>query len=732
MTTSSATPSVTTPPGTGKHGWRFFRAGGFDQVRLDRDSDLLALKTLDQKLWVALSCPTKGLEFDARTLALIDSDGDGHIRAPELLAAIDWATARLRPEAGLLAAGAPALPLAAIDDSSEDGRRLLAAARRLLSVLGRADADRITVEEASEGVTAFAAAAHNGDGIVPVSASGDDAELAALITDILTTQNSPLLDRNGQAGIDRAQADTFFADARAWLAWESGSQTGHNNAPTAAAYAAVAAIRDKVEDFFARARLAGFDPRAAALVNGSDADFALLASRNLATDAEARNTLAALPLARIEVGGALPLSGTAGGNPLWVEALDNLRTQAVEPLLGARAQLSETDWRQLLAALTAHSAWEAAQPATPVAALGRERLQAIMDSHAETRLLALLDADAALAEDFAGTADVERLAHYVRDLAALANNFVSFRDFYTRRGPGIFQAGTLYLDGRSCELTVKVDDAGKHAAIATLSRICLVYCDCTRAGERMTIAAAFTAGDADQLLVGRNGVFYDRKGRDWDASIVKIVDHPISIRQAFWAPYRKAARMVSEQIQKVAAARAAAAEQQAAVNIATGMQKVEKAATTPPPAKAPAQQAFDVGKFAGIFAALGLAVGAIGTALASVVTGFFALKWWQMPLAMSGLLLAVSGPSMLLAWFKLRSRTLGPILDANGWAVNARARINIPFGTALTHLARLPEGAERAMVDPYAEKKSAARWWLPPVLLLIAGIALWWWRHGMH
>lgn len=115
-----------------------------------------------------------------------------------------------------------------------------------------------------------------------------------------------------------------------------------------------------------------------------------------------------------------------------------------------------------------------------------------------------------------------------------------------------------------------------------------------------------------------------------------------------------------------------------------------------------------------------------------MVTGFFALKWWQMPLAMSGLLLAVSGPSMLLAWFKLRSRTLGPILDANGWAVNARARINIPFGTALTHLARLPEGAERAMVDPYAEKKSAARWWLPPVLLFIAGGALWWWWHGMH
>jgi hypothetical protein len=87
------------------------------------------------------------------------------------------------------------------------------------------------------------------------------------------------------------------------------------------------------------------------------------------------------------------------------------------------------------------------------------------------------------------------------------------------------------------------------------------------------------------------------------------------------------------------------------------------------------------------------------------MTGLLALKWWQMPLAVGGLLLLISAPAMVVAWFKLRSRNLGPILDANGWAVNARARINIPFGTSLTQLAELPAGAERALSDPYAEKE---------------------------
>jgi len=59
--------------GKGNHPWKFFRVGGFDQVKLDTGADLATLEQLDQKLWVALSCPSKVLEFDAKTLELIDT-----------------------------------------------------------------------------------------------------------------------------------------------------------------------------------------------------------------------------------------------------------------------------------------------------------------------------------------------------------------------------------------------------------------------------------------------------------------------------------------------------------------------------------------------------------------------------------------------------------------------------------------------------------------------------------
>ena len=84
---------------------------------------------------------------------------------------------------------------------------------------------------------------------------------------------------------------------------------------------------------------------------------------------------------------------------------------------------------------------------------------------------------------------------------------------------------------------------------------------------------------------------------------------------------------------------------------------------------------------------------------------------------------------MILAALKLRQRCLGPILESNGWAINARAKLNIPFGASLTSLGRLPPGSERSMDDPYAERKSV---WpkVLLVLLVLAGVAFGLYRAG--
>jgi hypothetical protein len=98
-------------------------------------------------------------------------------------------------------------------------------------------------------------------------------------------------------------------------------------------------------------------------------------------------------------------------------------------------------------------------------------------------------------------------------------------------------------------------------------------------------------------------------------------------------------------------------------------------------------------------------------------------------LVIIGGIILISTPSMIIAWLKLRQRNLGPILDANGWAVNTRARINIPFGASLTQVAVLPEGSQRNRRDPYAEKKHGRNGLI--LALVLGGAALGLWYFGV-
>ena len=215
--------------------------------------------------------------------------------------------------------------------------------------------------------------------------------------------------------------------------------------------------------------------------------------------------------------------------------------------------------------------------------------------------------------------------------------------------------------------------------------------------------------------------FYDLQGNDYAAVITKIVDNPVSINQAFWAPYRKAWEFCGRIINK------SAADKDAKINSELQGQLQNVAATAPAAAGAAApidkKQIFDIAKFAGIFAALGMALGYISTAITDIARGIASTPVDKLLLMTLGLLLVISGPSCFIAWTKLRKRNLGPVLNANGWAINSKVLVNVVFGGKLTSIAKYPK---LRLADPYKQKTAAWKIWLPIViiLLLIAAFAV--------
>jgi hypothetical protein len=692
--------------------WKFFRAGGFDQVKLESGSDLANLDQLDQKLWVALACPTRGLEFDSRTLDLIDTDKDSRIRVPELIAAAKWATGLLKNPDDLLN-GSASLPLAAINDSTPEGKQILASAKQTLANLGKKDATTISLDDIGDPAKIFAATNFNGDGIIPADAASDDAT-KAVITDIMSCLGIEN-DRSDRPGISQPKVDQFFTEAQAHSDWWKRAEGDKNILPlgeaTAAASAAVKAVKTKADDYFARCRLAAFDSRATAALNREESEYLALAAKDLTiTSAE----IASLPVAQIAAGKPLPL--VEGVNPAWAASLATLQSAAVKPLLGEKNSLTEADWNSLNAKLAPFETWSAGKVGATVEKLGIKRVREILASDARAKITALIAKDKALEPEANAISAVEKLVRYHRDLHSLCVNFVSFKNFYSRKAPAVFQAGRLYLDQRACDLCLTVEDAAKHSTMAALAGSYLAYCDCVRkgTGEKISVVAAFTHGDSDNLMVGRNGIFYDRKGRDWDATITKLIDNPISLHQAFWLPYKKLVRMIEEQVAK----RAAAADAASTAKLQDTAAATAGASATPPAAP----KKMDLGTIALLTTAFTAIAGIITTILAKL-TGIFSMGIYAIPAFIGifiGIILLISGPSMVLAYVKLRKRNLAPILDANGWAVNAKARINVPLGKSLTQVAELPPGSQRDLTDPFAEKKKP--WGLYGFLLVVLAV----------
>ncbi len=364
----------------------------------------------------------------------------------------------------------------------------------------------------------------------------------------------------------------------------------------------------------------------------------------------------------------------------------------------AQPKIADKDWKKLTAQVAAYEAEVAAITAANQAAM-----------------------DAATGE----YQPLRKLLYMKRDFYTLLKNYISFQDFYNREIKAIFQCGRLVIDQRACELCVKVADAGKMAAEAGKSGMYLLFCDCENKakGKKMSIVAAMTQGDIHNLEVGKNCIFYDRDGLDYDAVVTKIIDNPISIRQAFWTPYRKFANWVSELVNKSVAEKESKGLEDMKANATAATEKAkEQAVKEVGPVADSKKQAFDIAKFAGIFAAIGMALGMIGTALAAVASGLADLKWWQLLIVFACILLVISGPSMLLAYFKLRRRNLAPVLNANGWAVNAEAIINVPFGVTLTSQAKFPLVKVK---DPF--KKGMSAWakcliTLCVILLIACGV----------
>ena len=504
--------------------WKWTKEGRMAQVRFVTGEDIARLAELDQKCWAALSMPTTGVRFDARMLELMDADGDGRIRTPEVIAAIDFLKAKNVNLDDLL------------KPSEADGKKLV-------DVLAR------------------------------------QADLAASVPSA--------------------------ADKQALADWEAKGQTPEVavfGEATAAGEAALAAVESVIDAFFA-------PPEDMPLVT------------------EAPDV-------------TLPLRDHL--NPKHLEAIMAFADACVKPVLGdGVTSIDRIGWKKVKAAFAPYRAWVAAKPVMNAGKLG-------------------------------DLVDEERVLRYKLHLLEFLENFVSMRRLYAADESATFQMGTLRIDGKEMSLCFHVASEAAHSALSGKSNCCVLYLKLTRPSEKAerSVCAVVTAGAVAQLYVGRNGVFFDRDGKDWDAVVTKVVENQVSLAEAFWAPWRKLGEGVASTVKKFLGAKQSAA--QATVDASAQSTQAGGAA------------------MASSVAAIGIGIGMVTAAAASLMAVVSGMNAKEVAISIVALVLVVSLPSMILTWFKLRKRDLGAILNAGGWAVNRPMYFSMKRARAFTKCAPNP------------------------------------------
>ena len=517
--------------------WKTFKRDGLRQILLESGEDIRHLKELDQKQWTVLAASNKGLRFDQRTLELLDTNGDGRVQVPELLAAIDFLETR-------------GVDLNSLFHPDEEDQKKLA----------------------------------------------------------------EILDKLA----DLAKVEPSDDEKAAMKAWEEAPANDPSVMPlkdaTADADAALAAVEPILDSFF-------MPPEDAPLV-----------------------------MEGAEV--SLPLKGNL--NPKFADAIAAFAEKAAKPVIGETDELKRTDYAKVKATFAPYRAWLASKP--------------VMNANARGAL-----------------EDEERVVRYKMHLLEYLKNYVSQEKLYDGSLESIYLTGTLFIDGRECRLCFHVDDEGAHSALAERSDCCIIYLKLTRSGgAARNICAVITAGLTIPLYVGRNGLFYDRDGVSWDATITKVVQAQVSLREAFWAPWRKLGEMIGEQVKKFVGDTQAKS--------VGGVTKAVDGVGANAAAKAdgkPADGSANGAALASSIAALGIGIGMVGAACAGIGGLIAGLPWWKTAIGVLLVILAVSLPSVILAWFKLRRRDIGAVLNACGWAVNRPLRFSQKLAKRFTRRACL-------------------------------------------
>jgi hypothetical protein len=701
-----------TNPGGPESGdrFRFRRYGSSFQMRIEDASDLRCVLELDEALWVTTSAPIRTINCDPVFLDLIDTNSDGRIRCSELREAISWLFDHLK-DTRSMEAGERSIALSAIRTESEEGQRIIKTATKIFRRLDSAGSPRISLEKVRAIKKEEEGRAVSEAGIVLPQAAEE--KYGSRVRDFLSDVISSLggdPHPGGSRGVSLPNLEKFLNEARTYLEWltkvsqSSGEPLGDK---PAAAYSLLESLRDKLDEYFALCDAVRLSPEIADLLSPRVSDLEKL---DFTVPETVESLLVKAPLSPPREDGVFRFDDRA--NPFYAEKLEAFRSQIFEPAEGQQHEMTRVQWMRIKGKFASYRNWLGSKPATRVESLGAQKLKSYLeDPIYEEAARSLIDESKTTAFVLDNIRLLEKLVLYQAYLIPFSNSFVSFPDLYNPERRALFERGTLVIDGRHYNLSIQVHDRSQHAKATQTSNMMVLYVEVgskTNGGAH-EVAVPVTSRGRGNLHVGKRGIFLETDGRELDANVVQIVENPISLSEAMVAPFQRLARVITGKFEKITTA----AEEKLDSAGGETVTKMYTALETTPPAPTPMTPS-PIPALGGLVAGGGIALAAVGSSAAFMAKTLAGLSWTSLLVGLVAAVSAVIVPASIVAALKLRKRDLSTILEASGWAINARMRLTRSQARFFTRVPDYPAGA----------RGIRRRYWWAWLLLIAAFIAL--------
>lgn len=639
------------------HRHAFFRTARTTQAALTCGADIEHLADLDRTYWAILSRPEFIYGRNEPLTGYLDTNEDGRIRMPEVLAAIEWLKPRIASFDRLF------LPYEGL--VKEDFRDDTPEGKALSDLLAQIapDGSPIPLDTLYKQRAKVCGAEPCYPGKVPFTI-GCDPTVERRVLDVAETLWCCNPGISGEEELGRKEFEEGIKTVDQGLAWIAAKPKSPYDDD---AFSIFCSLQKPIDAYFLACETLRYDPATPVLTH----DPAL--------------PLDKAPLARPSAeANSLPLRD--GINPKWRKALARVSEWVSSDVLTPEA------WQRLKADFAPLTEWYDDPDFLPrrddflafVDSDDKEQIEDLTNPEIRATLLQLIAESEAKITLSATYDELQRFASLRGGLLRFLRNFVNVSDLYPPVADPLFLCGKLFMDGRIASLCFPVENGGEkaHAALAAPARCCLVYCTLERKGQsNRTILAVFTAGTVGALTVGKRGLFVDLNGNDWEATVSHVAITTISLWEAFFAPWRKIGEVCSETFQKLIGGRG----DNAVTQVATAATKAQASAVGTTPAK-PAVPASNASQMASV-ATLGISLSFLASAAAAIASAVTHAPLWKTGSVVLGIILVVSIPSVILAWFRLRNRDLAPILNASGWAVNRSIGLTPRLGRFFTQRA---------------------------------------------